>query len=72
MDWLHSTRAHQAMAGALAGFVTAIEADIDAFRAWKAWHDLVVYDWRTATFRWCKGIVLGALTGVGLGATFGI
>jgi hypothetical protein len=71
MDWLHSTRGHQAIAGALAGLVTAVEQDIDHFRAWKTWSDVAVYDWRTASFRWCKGLVIGALSGLGLGAAFG-
>lgn len=71
MEWLHSTRAHQIAAGAIAGLVTAIEADLDAFRAWQSWHDAAVYDWRTASFRWAKGIVIGALSGLGLGAALG-
>ena len=69
---MDNTHLHQAIAGALTGLVTAIEADFAAFRAWQSWHDAAIYDWRTATFRWCKGVVIGALSGLGLGAVLGL
>jgi hypothetical protein len=71
MNWLHSARAHQVLAGAITGLLTAAEADFDAFRRWQSWGDAAAYDWKRATFRWCKGLVIGAASGLGLGAVFG-
>lgn len=59
---------HPAVHGALVGALTAAKVDLSAFRAWRSVHDFAVYDWRTATFRWVQGAILGALTAAGLGS----
>jgi len=65
---LHSAAVH----GALIGWAAAAAVDLDAFRKWQKFHDLVEYDWNTAIFRWLKGAALGALSGAGLNAMFSV
>lgn len=54
--------------GIASGFIAAVGADIVAFRSWKTFDDARAYDWKVATFRWVQGVVLGAISGAGLGA----
>jgi hypothetical protein len=65
--------AHQALhapavVGLLAGLVTAIKADHEAFKQWNSWHDVESFDWNLASFRYARGAALGALTGAGIGS----
>lgn len=53
---------------AITGFVSAAAVDFAAFRSWKNFDEAVQYDWKTAAFRWFQGVVVGVLTGLGLGA----
>ena len=53
--------------GAFAGLVSAAATDLHAFRVWKSFNDARTYDWGTALFRWMQGIIIGALTAIGLG-----
>lgn len=53
--------------GLLAGLVTAIKADHEAFRQWNSWHDVERFDWSLASFRYARGAALGALMGAGIG-----
>jgi len=59
---------HPVVKGALAGFVTAALVDFAAFRSWDDFGDVKTYNWNTALFRWVQGIVVGALTALGIGA----
>lgn len=56
--------------GALGGFAGAVDTDLQAFKAWHDWHDAAIYDWRTASFRWVRGIIVGALTASPIGVYF--
>lgn len=60
---LHSSVAH----GAITGLVTAAAADYAVFRQWKNWEDARTYNWGVASFRWVQGLIVGAMTGAGLG-----
>ena len=53
-------------AGAACGVASAAMIDFAAFRSWKKWDDALVYDWRTASFRWVQGAVVGMVTALGL------
>ena len=64
---IHSGTFH----GALTGAVAAAAVDFHAFLTWKKFSDAAHYDWGTATFRWCQGAVVGAVTGAGYGALVG-
>jgi hypothetical protein len=68
MPWylivLHSPIFH----GALVGWATAAHVDYSAFTAATSWTGLVTYDWGTASFRWVKGAIGGAIMGAGFGA----
>lgn len=57
---------HPAVKGALAGILAAAAVDLQAFRAWKSFDDVVTYQWKTAGWRWVQGAILGALAGIGL------
>lgn len=57
--------------GGATGILSAAAVDFAAFRTWKSWHDLAVYDWQVAGWRWFQGAVMGAATGAGYGALFG-
>jgi len=59
---------HPLARSVLAGVIAAAAIDIAAFRAWKSWDDATRYDWRTASFRWVQGAVIGLLAGLGLAA----
>lgn len=59
------------LVGAVGGALASAEADYAAFRTWQTWHDVAVYDWRTATFRWFKGAIIGAVTVAGAGVMLG-
>jgi hypothetical protein len=76
MEWLHSERAHRLIAamalGAWGGFYSAIESDIDRFRGWQSWGDVRAYNWKLATFRWCKGAVMGLAGGLTGGLAIGL
>lgn len=61
----------KAMAGAFSGVAAAASVDFAAFRTWKTWQDGISYDWGIATFRWFQGAILGAATGLGIGAITG-
>lgn len=58
---------HPIVQGALTGFIGAAVVDFGAFRAWKTWHDIAVYQWSTASFRWFQGAVVGAVAAAGIG-----
>lgn len=65
---VHEFLAHSpAGIGLITGLGSAMWTDLQAFRAWKDWHDAATYGWGTATFRWAQGASLGLLTGLGLG-----
>ncbi len=57
-----------AIRAGVAGLMSAALVDFAAFRNFKDWHDLAVYNWSTASFRWVAGFATGALTSLGLGA----
>lgn len=59
------------VAGVIAGVAAAVLVDVAAFRSWKRWQDARTYDWGVASFRWCQGALMGALTAVGLGVATG-
>lgn len=52
--------------GALAGMVAAARVDYIAFKAWRSFHDIATYDWRTAMWRWTQGAIVGAITAIGI------
>jgi hypothetical protein len=52
--------------GAIAGVLAAAVVDYGAFRSWKSFDDAAAYDWKTASWRWLQGAIVGTLTGVGL------
>lgn len=56
------------VAGAIAGFLTATAVDIQAFRAFETFGEFKAYNWSTAAFRAVQGIVIGALSVLGIGA----
>lgn len=58
---LHSSYTH----AAVIGIVTAAGVDLQAFRAWKTFHDFATYSWDTALFRWAQGGVLGLVAALG-------
>lgn len=53
--------------GVVSGFLAAAAVDYHAFREWKDFNDVATYGWSKAAFRWVQGIVIGGLTGLGLG-----
>lgn len=53
--------------GFMSGAGAAALIDFNAFRTWNTWHDLQVYNWGVASFRWLQGGVVGAVTAVGAG-----
>lgn len=59
---------HPAVAGAIAGFLTATAVDFQAFRAFKSYDEFRRYQWGLAAFRAVQGIVIGALSVIGIGA----
>jgi hypothetical protein len=56
--FLHSPLSHHA----LTGFVVAFYTD---FQGWKDWGD-VEFNWKTASFRWIKGTIIGLIVGTGI------
>lgn len=62
-QWIHLP----IVQGALTGLIGAAVVDFAAFRAWKSWHDIAVYQWGLASFRWFQGAVVGAVTAAGIG-----
>lgn len=52
--------------GMLTGLLAAATVDLAAFRRWKRWEDAARYSWRTASFRWVQGMVVGGLTALGI------
>lgn len=71
MNELQAYLAFPLVQSILTGLVTAASVDLAAFRAWKSWDDAATYDWKTASWRWVQGAVIGLLTGLGFGAAFG-
>lgn len=57
--------------GALVGALSAASVDYAAFRSWKRWQDVLVYDWAVASWRIFQGAVIGAIAASGLGALLG-
>lgn len=57
--------------GAATGLLAAAAVDYQAFRTWKSFRDATTYDWRTATWRWFQGAVVGVVTSAGYGAIVG-
>lgn len=45
----------------IASVVTAIDADIQAFKAFQTFEDAAKYRWSVFAFRVCRGAVLGLL-----------
>jgi hypothetical protein len=54
--------------GVVAGVLAAAAVDYHAFKAWQSWHEFATYSWGTASFRWMKGAVVGAVTALGIAA----
>lgn len=50
--------------GALLGAAVAAAIDLQAFRSWKSFDDLKLFNWKTAAFRWFQGAVIGAISAV--------
>ena len=50
----------------LTGLLAAATVDLAAFRRWKRWEDAARYSWKTASFRWVQGMVVGGLTALGI------
>lgn len=71
LDSITTVLAHPVGQAILVGAAGAAAADYAAFRNWKRWHDAVLYDWTTATFRWFQGALTGLVTGLGLNAWLG-
>ena len=55
------------ISGALAGLVSAVAVDLDAFKKWQSVKEFQTFNWKLAALRWLKGAVLGALAGAGFG-----
>ena len=53
--------------GARIGWVTAAHVDYSAFLSFGTWKDAATYNWGTASFRWFKGALGGAIMGAGFG-----
>jgi hypothetical protein len=66
-DLMETDYVHKAVNGAIAGLFAAVVVDVHAFMRWQRWQEAIAYDWRTAALRWTQGVVVGALTGLGLG-----
>ena len=49
--------------GAAGGLLAAMRIDWEAFKAWNDYNDALTYNWRTASFRWLKGVLLGLTPG---------
>lgn len=56
--------------GALVGALTAARIDYLAFKSWKSFDEIWVYNWRTAAFRWFQGAIVGSLTSGAFASTF--
>lgn len=56
-----------AVAGAIAGIVTATAVDFQAFRAFESFGQFKSYSWGTAAWRAFQGAVIGALSVYGIG-----
>lgn len=63
----HAALAIPAVRAGAAGAVSAALIDFAAFRHFQSWHDLAVYDWGVASFRWTAGFATAAVTSLGLG-----
>lgn len=61
-DWL----AHPVVQGAFSGLLSAAVIDFLEFRKWQRWEDGIAYDWSLASFRWFKGVVVGAVSAFGM------
>lgn len=57
--------AHPLARGIMTGVIAAAAVDFGAFRSWKSWNEAASYDWRTASFRWFQGAIIGLLTSLG-------
>lgn len=68
---LQSQAARHAYMGAIGGFLVALRADYEAFKAWTCWNDILKFDWSIASFRYIKGAIIGAVTVLGLGGFVG-
>ena len=68
---MQTVLAYPAVRGALAGLISAALVDFAAFRSWKNFHDAAEYDWSTASWRWCQGAIVGAVTSSGISGLSG-
>lgn len=59
---------HPVVTGALAGFLAATAVDVQAFRSFKSFDEFKRYSWTLAAFRAVQGLIIGALSAVGVGA----
>ena len=55
------------ISGALAGLVSAVAVDLDAFKKWQSVREFQKFNWKLAAFRWLKGALAGALAAAGIG-----
>lgn len=67
MDVLTNLFQHASARGAVTGWLAAAAVDFQAFRTWKSFHDVAVYQWNIAAWRWLQGAIVGAVTAAGLG-----
>lgn len=51
--------------GLVAGLLAAARIDYEAFKSWQSFHDVATYDWKTASWRWLRGAIVGAVAGLG-------
>ena len=45
------------ISGALAGLVSAVAVDLDAFKKWLSVKEFQTFNWKLAALRWLKGAV---------------
>ena len=64
---LQSKAAHDIAVGVL----TAASADYLLFRQWKKWEEATTFDWKTASWRWFQGAIVGFVSGSTLNALLG-
>lgn len=59
------------LAGMLTGALGAARADYLAFDKMADWTEFQTYNWKTASFRWVHGAIVGGIGGAVTGAGYG-
>ena len=67
MDWLTELLANKYVAAAITGALVAARQDRESWKkSFDNWGDLTDFNWKLASFRWCKGAVVGLGTALGI------